>query len=143
MRGQRAVGTIEEDSGLALNQQAQIRELVLEDGAAGGQSVHGFSVQFSVSGFQLLDFPVQCELPAAAMYSFPESFPASRAATFISFSSEEKRCRTSWIRSVIFRTVSSWARACAERLPGSSSRRSEFPSTEVSALLRPWRISRM
>jgi hypothetical protein len=31
--GQGAVGTIKNDSGLALDQQAQLRELVFEDGA--------------------------------------------------------------------------------------------------------------
>ena len=33
VRGQSAVGTIKNDSGLALDQQAQLREFVFEDGA--------------------------------------------------------------------------------------------------------------
>ncbi len=33
VRSQRAVGTVKNDSGLALNQQAQLRELVFQDGA--------------------------------------------------------------------------------------------------------------
>ena len=33
VRGQGAVGTIKNDSGLALDQEAQLRELVFEDGA--------------------------------------------------------------------------------------------------------------
>src|ERR1700739_93677 len=78
-----------------------------------------------------------------AAYVLPESCSACCATTFISFSREENRCMISWMRNVMLRMVSIWARVWAERLPGSSSSKSEFPSTDVRALFRLCRISSM
>src|SRR5436305_5686796 len=68
---------------------------------------------------------------AVAANVLPESCTACWATTFISFSRDEKRCMMSWMRRVILRLVSIWARDWAEKLPGSSTCASERPRTEV------------
>src|SRR5579862_814588 len=129
MLGQGAVRTVEQNPRLPLDQQAQLRKFVLENGDARQYSVHKIpflnaavdrSVQiwaaslgeecgviFKVSKSRVSSSKVQAPqsliahgslltaYPALAAYDRPESCTACLATTFISFSSDEKRCMTS------------------------------------------------
>src|SRR4029077_6521832 len=88
-----------------------------------------------------LIFTGRYKLAAVACDFIPESLSACRSTTFSSFSLEENRCRISCMRTDMLRMVSICERATAENDPDSSSSNSEFPSTDVSALFKVWRIS--
>lgn len=69
-------------------------------GGGEGFSILSFSSHFSVLSSQLSVLPfafwlLTSQSPATAAYDLPESCPACCATTFISFSSEEKRCMIS------------------------------------------------
>ena len=98
--GQRAIGTIKQYPRLTLHQQAQFRQFVLENSDARNQSMHILFLNLAVDSFfnrstascggGLLTSAFQ--FPAVAEKALPESCTACCATTFISFSSDEKRC---------------------------------------------------
>src|SRR5450755_729216 len=107
MSSQRTVRAIEQNSSLPLDQQAQLRKFVLENGDPCHQFMHKSFPQPGALTAHLLTFVAQTftsrggsvfssQSPAAvAECDFPESCSACCATTFISFSKEEKRCMIS------------------------------------------------